>query len=51
MKTRVDTFPEVPRIGDVRRNERRVIGPFGFYDCIVIYVTTMWRRPGISDLN
>jgi hypothetical protein len=36
MKTRVDTFPEVPRIGDVRRNERRVIGPFGFHDCSMI---------------
>jgi hypothetical protein len=38
MKNCVDTFPEVPRIGDGRRNERRVIGPFGFYDCSMIQI-------------
>ena len=38
MKNCVDTFPEVPRIGDGRRNERRVIGPFNFYDCSMIQI-------------
>jgi hypothetical protein len=38
MKNCIDTFPEVPRIGDGRRNERRVIGPFGFYDCSMIQI-------------
>jgi hypothetical protein len=38
MKNCVDTFPEVPRIGDGRRNERSVIGLFGFYDCSMIQI-------------
>ena len=38
MKNCVDTFPEVPRIGDGRRNKRRVLGPYGFYDCSMIQI-------------
>ena len=37
MKNCVDTFPEVPRIGDGRRNERRVI-------CPLLKVSKIFRR-------